>query len=90
MGNNRNSVILKNFGVNSGGVEGAGALDSGRSSLASASQAAAGDSRSELSGGFEGPSSSSLGNGPVKAPPDRAPVVPASASASVLISAIGG
>jgi len=48
-------------------------------------QADAGDSQSEWSGSFEGPSSSSLGSGPAKTPPDRAPVVPASASSSVLI-----
>ncbi len=50
----------------------------------------AGDSLSESSGVFEGPSSSSLGSGPAKVPQDRAPVVSASASASVLISATSG
>ena len=53
-------------------------------------QADAGDSQSEWSGSFEGPSSSSLGSGPAKTPPDRAPVVPASDSSSVLISEISG
>jgi len=53
-------------------------------------QADAGDSQSESSGSFEGPSSSSLGSGPAKTPPDRAPVVPASASSSVLIRDIRG
>jgi len=52
--------------------------------------AEAGDSQSEWSGSFEGPSSSSLESGPAKMPPDRAPIVPASASSSVLISAISG
>ena len=53
-------------------------------------QADAGDSQSESSGSFEGPSSSSLGSGSAKTPPDRAPVVPASASSSVLIRDIRG
>jgi hypothetical protein len=38
-------------------------------------QANAGHSRSEWSGVFEGPSSSSLGSGPVKTPPARSPGV---------------
>jgi len=53
-------------------------------------QADAGDSQSEWSGSFEGPSSSSLGSGSAKTPPDRAPVVLASASSSVLIRDIRG
>jgi hypothetical protein len=36
------------------------------------------------------PSASSLGSGPARTPPDQALVVPASASSSVLISAISG
>jgi hypothetical protein len=56
------------------------ALDSGCSSLDSASLANAGDSRSESSGIFEGPSATSLVSGTSKNPPDRAPGVPASDS----------
>jgi hypothetical protein len=55
-------------------------LDSGCSSLDSASLANAGDSRSESSGIFEGPSATSLVSGTTKTPPDRAPGVPASDS----------
>jgi hypothetical protein len=55
-------------------------LDSGCSSLDSASLANAGDLRSESSGIFEGPSATSLVSGTTKTPPDRAPGVPASDS----------
>ena len=61
-------------------AEGGGEGTAGGNQLADA-----GDSQSEWSGSFEGPSSSSLGSGPAKTQPDRAPVVPASASSSVLI-----
>ncbi len=68
-----------------GTAEGGGEGTAGGNQLADA-----GDSQSEWSGSFEGPSSSSLGSGPAKTPPDRAPVVPASDSSSVLISEISG
>ena len=68
-----------------GTAEGGGDGTAGGNQLANA-----GDSQSEWSGSFEGPSSSSLGSGPAKTPPDRAPVVPASASSSVLIRDIRG
>jgi len=66
-------------------AEGGGEGTAGGNQLADA-----GDSQSESSGSFEGPSSSSLGSGAAKTPPDRAPVVPASASSSVLIRDIRG
>ena len=60
-----------------------GTAEGGGQGTAEGNQLAdAGDSQSEWSGSFEGPSSSSLGSGPAKTPPDRAPVVPASASSS--------
>ncbi len=77
-------------GLRMDGTEGANILDSRPSTLDSAAFADAGDSRSEWSEVFEEPSSSSLGSGPAKAPPARAPGVPASASSSVLISVISG
>ena len=66
-------------------AEGGGEGTAGGNQLADA-----GDSQSEWSGNFEGPSSSSLGSGSAKTPPDRAPVVLASASSSVLIRDIRG
>jgi glycosyltransferase involved in cell wall biosynthesis len=54
--------------------------------LDSASLADGGHSRSEWSGDFEGPSSSSLGSGPSKTLPARASGVPTSASSSVPMS----
>ena len=79
------SVILTNVGINSEGLTGEGCETAGGNQLADA-----GDSQSESSGSFEGPSSSSLGSGSAKTPPDRAPVVLASASSSVLIRDIRG